>query len=313
MKIKTCRSRERHCGGGGLKLVQVGDDLVLTGKNKKKFYKKTKEYNCGACELTEFPDVSGIPKETKILDLGSNKITEIPDSISELTNLEELNLYDNEINKISPEIGKLTKLTKIKLTKNNLTSVPQEIWNLKNLQGLFLDHNKLTYLPPEIGNLTNLRKLAVGNNELVFLPPEIGNLKRLYVLDISENPKLKTIPVELNNLPRKPEFFWANNNKYEWLDDSTVEKYDKELGDYPHPMPNQKWASANNEEDFYKQSETVNSIFGDKLNRDVATKIFGYMDTSRQTQILHSGKTGGRKTRRRKSRKSSRKSKRRHR
>ncbi len=170
MKIKTCRSRERHCGGGGLKLVQVGDDLVLTGKNKKKFYKKTKEYNCGACELTEFPDVSGIPKETKILDLGSNKITEIPDSISELT---------------------------------------------------------------------NLRKLAVGNNELVFLPPEIGNLKRLYVLDISENPKLKTIPVELNNLPRKPEFFWANNNKYEWLDDSTVEKYDKELGDYPQPMPNQ--------------------------------------------------------------------------
>jgi Leucine-rich repeat (LRR) protein len=251
-KIKT---RRRTRGGAGLKLVKVGNEFILTEKNTKRYIKKFKEYNCGACELTEFPDASEIPKETKKLILGSNQITEIPDSIGELTNLVELDLNDNQINKISPEIGKLT-----------------------NLKILYLNNNNITSLPPEIGNLTNLEELYVHNN-----------------------PELETLPVELTKLPKLKSPISVGNN-YEWLDDAVVKKFNKIGG----PIPNQDWNTKMNSIDFRKQNDNEPFI-SEKLNTDVANKIFSYLPLGQQRELIKSRNInkGGRKTRR-KSRKSRR-------
>ncbi len=248
-KIKT-RRRTRGRGGVGMKLVKVGNEFILTEKNTKSYIKKFKEYNCGVCQLTEFPDVSEIPKETKKLILGSNQITEIPDSIGQLTNLVELDLHDNQINKISPEIGKLT-----------------------NLKRLYLNHNNITNLPPEIGNLTNLEELFVNNN-----------------------PQLETLPVELTKLPKLKTVNSVGNN-YEWLDDAVVEKFNKLGG----PIPNQDWNTKMNSIDFRKQNDD-DPFISEKLNTDVANKIFSLLPSQQQSELLKSRNInkGGRKTRRRK-------------
>jgi Leucine-rich repeat (LRR) protein len=248
-KIKT---RRRTRGGAGLKLVKVGDEFILTEKNTKRYIKRFREYNCGACELTEFPDVSEIPKETKKLILGSNQITEIPDSIGKLTNLVELDLNDNQINKISPEIGKLT-----------------------NLKILYLNNNNITSLPPEIGNLTNLEELYVHNN-----------------------PQLETLPAELAKLPKLKTPISVGNN-YEWLDDAVVKKFGNKL---EGPIPNQDWNTKMNSIDFRKQNDDEPFI-SEKLNTDVANKIFSYLPLGQQRELIKSRNInkGGRKTRRRKS------------
>jgi Leucine-rich repeat (LRR) protein len=243
-KIKT---RRRTRGGAHLKLVKVGNEFVLTEKNTKRYIEKFKEYNCGVCELTEFPDVNEIPKETKKLILGSNQITEIPDSIGKLTNLVELDLNDNQINKISPEIGKLT-----------------------NLKILYLNNNNITSLPPEIGNLTNLEELYVHNN-----------------------PQLETLPVELTKLPKLKTHISVGNN-YEWLDDAVVKKFNKLRG----PIPNQEWNTKMNSIDFRKQNDD-DPFISEKLNTDVANKIFSYLPSGQQRELIKSRNInkGGRKTR----------------
>ncbi len=307
------------------------DDPMMVYSQKPFFYDKFTKTYAALGHLNKFPD--NIPKETKVLLLQDKKITEIPDSIGELTNLETFMIGNNKINKISPKIGKLTKLRGLDLGINNLTSIPPEIGKLTNLVELSLDNNQLTSIPSKIGKLSKLETLNLGDNKLTELPPEITNLRKLEnllldrnnlkilpngmdrlvelsSLDVNENPDLETLPVELTKLP-KLKMIGSCGNNYEWLDDVIINKFRGKLGNYYGPIPNQECNTNRNIREFHNQNDDETPFISGKLNKDVASKIFSFLPSVQQKELIKSRNInkGGRKTRR----KSSRKSKRRHR
>ncbi len=310
------------------------EDFMSAYNNISFFYDKSTKTYTALGPLNKFPD--NIPRDTKILMLHNKNITEIPDSIGQLTNLETFMIGNNKINKISPEIGKLTKLRGLDLGINNLTSIPPEIGKLTNLVELSLDNNQLTSIPSKIGKLSKLETLNLGDNKLTELPPEITNLRKLEnllldrnnlkilpngmdrlvelsSLDVNENPDLETLPVELTKLP-KLKMIGSCGNNYEWLDDVIINKFRGKLGNYYGPIPNQECNTNRNIREFHKQNDDETPFISEKLNKDVASRIFSFLPSTQQKELIESRNTnkGGRKTRR-KSRKSSRKSKRRHR
>ena len=64
---------------------------------------------------------------------------------------------------------------------------------------LDLSHNLLSSLPP-IVNVPALRALNVGSNRFRRVPPSICSLVTLYTLDLSANPDILTLPVEMGKL-----------------------------------------------------------------------------------------------------------------
>ena len=167
----------------------------------------------GICLLTELnelglnritleclPESIGLLGKLTQLSALNNRLKEIPQTIGGLAKLEKLDLSVNQLTTLPTEIGNLVNLTYLNLAFNELTTLPTEIGNLTALKELILEANQLTTLPTEIGNLTALEELFLANNQLTTLPTEIGNLVRLRKLHLAQNPNLRELPREIENL-----------------------------------------------------------------------------------------------------------------
>lgn len=67
---------------------------------------------------------------------------------------------------------------------------------------LNLSHNKLSCLPIEIGSLKSLTLLHLTHNFLSEIPVTLGTLQDLEEIDVSDNPRLSSLPTEIRELSR---------------------------------------------------------------------------------------------------------------
>ena len=159
------------------------------------------------------------------VDFSGYKIEdEYLNNIGEISSIEELNLSDCSIEKLPESISKLTKLKKLKIRNNKLlTEIPEWINSLKSLElldcagcnikkignidnckkltELVLDFNSNLSKLPNLSGLKKLSRLTASSCNLKNICDDILDCQELFILDVHNNLKLDTIPVELSRLP----------------------------------------------------------------------------------------------------------------
>lgn len=154
-------------------------------------------------QLTTLPQSFCQLTALKVLHLGYNKLTVLPHSFGQLAALERLNLNQNELTTLPESFSQLKTLIVLEFSANPLKTLPESFGQLSALETIYLNGNQLTTLPPSIGQLSALNTLTVLHNKLTSVPTSIGQLRALYGrLDLSSNPSLTNIPLEILNLPR---------------------------------------------------------------------------------------------------------------
>lgn len=113
-------------------------------------------------------------------------------------------------------------MVKLDLQHNELVSIPRCLLELPSLNELILSHNRITELPDihewavgltvldlsfnDLSNLPHdvvapsLRTLNIGSNKYRVVPPCVCSFTSLQYLDISNNPDILSLPVEMGRL-----------------------------------------------------------------------------------------------------------------
>lgn len=135
------------------------------------------------------------------LNLSECSIVELPESISNLKNLKKLKIRNNKDLSIIPDwINKLTSLELLDCAGCNIKKIG-DLNNCTKLTELVLDFNKNLTKLPNLSNLTKLSRLTASSCNLKSIDNDILNCKELFILDVHNNNKLETIPIELSQLP----------------------------------------------------------------------------------------------------------------
>jgi Leucine-rich repeat (LRR) protein len=154
------------------------------------------------CNLTEFPDLSGLTN-LRMLDLsGNSKLQEIPVYFTRFEKLINMNLGCCAITSFPEESWRLTSLKSLELRNNNSKNIPENLDQLTNLTSLGFYANILSDLPDSFGNLTNLQTLSLEDNVFSSFPNAILKLSNLVHLSFWNNTHLSSIPVEINHLTK---------------------------------------------------------------------------------------------------------------
>lgn len=111
---------------------------------------------------------------------------------------------DEELASMATLSGRLTQLKILKITNTDNTMLPVAIGNIHSLGRLIITNTHHTVLPPEIGKLTNLIELTLDNTQVTSLPVQIGDLTNLEELNVTNNPELHSMPLEIKKLS----FLW---------------------------------------------------------------------------------------------------------
>ena len=129
------------------------------------------------------------------LDLQQNDLSHIPHCLLELPSLGELNLAHNSLEEIPDIVEWSPCLTILDLSHNQLSSLPTSV-TAPAIRALNLSHNQFQQVPLCICSFTTLYSLNLSENPAIRqLPVEMGRLKQLSQLEvnglkhISEPPK----------------------------------------------------------------------------------------------------------------------------
>ena len=176
-----------------LKLGSVGwSNLNLTEldikwiKNVSK-YVVIRQLNLSQNQLSTLPIsiASHLRKCTK-LDLHHNNLKYIPASILELPLINELDLSSNKICEL-PKVLWSSSLTKLDLSYNELKSLPDCSTELcaDSMEVLRLEHNQLRKVPQCVCFLCSLKTLDLSHNpEILVLPVDLGRLAKIEQLGL---------------------------------------------------------------------------------------------------------------------------------
>ncbi|KAJ1891300.1 hypothetical protein LPJ66_007003, partial [Kickxella alabastrina] len=93
----------------------------------------------------------------------------------------------------------MQNLVEIRLPHNKLKTVPLSLFKLTQLEVLNLESNLLEDAGEDRlwRGMVRLRVLFLGSNLLDEVPSAVGRLPRLFYLDVSDNPRLGCLPVEM--------------------------------------------------------------------------------------------------------------------
>ncbi|KAI7821828.1 hypothetical protein BX661DRAFT_200588 [Kickxella alabastrina] len=93
----------------------------------------------------------------------------------------------------------MQNLVEIRLPHNKLKTVPLSLFKLTQLEVLNLESNLLEDAGEDRlwRGMVRLRVLFLGSNLLNEVPSAVGRLPRLFYLDVSDNPRLGCLPVEM--------------------------------------------------------------------------------------------------------------------
>ena len=129
---------------------------------------------------------SHLKKCTK-LELHYNNIKYIPTSILELPLIKELNVSHNEISEL-PNVLWSASLAQLNLSYNKLNTLPDGVTErcADSMKMLQLDHNLLREVPRCVCLLCNLNILDISDNPgILALPVDLGRLKELKQLNLN--------------------------------------------------------------------------------------------------------------------------------
>ena len=147
-----------------------------------------KQLNLSQNQLSTLPVsiTSHLRKCTK-LDLQINNMTNIPPIILELPQIKELNLSHNKISKL-PNVSWSASLIRLNLSHNQLETLPDDVTKpcADSMEVLRLEHNQLREVPQCVCLLHNLNTLDLSYNpEILILPVELGRLRGLKQLTLN--------------------------------------------------------------------------------------------------------------------------------
>ena len=148
--------------------------------------------------------IKNLPKGMVIkqLNLSQNQLSilriNIPSYLKKCTKLE---LQYNNIKDIPPSILELPLIKELNLSHNKISELPKILWSASLVQ-LNLSYNELKALP---GGVTercadSMKMLRLAHNLLREVPKCVCFLCRLHILDISDNPEILVLPVDLGRL-----------------------------------------------------------------------------------------------------------------
>lgn len=134
----------------------------------------------------------------KNINLAKNRLVEFPAEICcHLCHCTLLNLQSNMLKEIPAELVRLPCLCTLVLCFNQLQWLPAGIWS-PTLLSLDLCHNQLTALPDFRAD--KLNELHLAHNNLTEIPSTLAHLTKLTIIDVSYNPLLSSIPLQLGLL-----------------------------------------------------------------------------------------------------------------
>ncbi|EOA23115.1 hypothetical protein CARUB_v10003908mg [Capsella rubella] len=151
----------------------------------------------GCSSLKRFPEICW---NTIRLYLSSTKIEELPSSISRLSYLVELDMSDcQRLRTLPSSVRHLVSLKSMNLDGcKHLENLPDTLQNLTSLETLEMSGCLNVNEFPRAA--TNIELLRISETSIEEIPARICNLSQLRSLDISENKRLKSLPVSISEL-----------------------------------------------------------------------------------------------------------------
>ena len=141
------------------------------------------------------------------LDLSQNELVALPtiptNIATYLKKCTKLHLHKNSITVIPGSVLELPFIQDLNFSFNKLSSLPDVSWSA-SLVRFNLSHNEISSLPDRATNLcsSSMRELWLGSNLLTQVPKCVCFLHELNVLDISYNPEILVLPVDLGRLSK---------------------------------------------------------------------------------------------------------------
>ena len=150
--------------------------------------------------------ISNLPEYMMIkqLNLSQNLLSALPISItSHLRKCTKLDLQQNNIKYVPASILELPLIKQLNLSYNKITELPKVLWSASLVQ-LNLSHNELKTLPDCATELCtdSMAVLRLEHNQLKEVPNCVCFLSDLNVLDISYNPEILILPIDLGRLKK---------------------------------------------------------------------------------------------------------------
>ncbi|XP_011023690.1 PREDICTED: probable disease resistance protein At4g27220 [Populus euphratica] len=146
------------------------------------------------CKIPGLPEVLNCPKAESFILYNEDPSLKIPDSLFKGT--KTLQLMD--------------------MTGVQFPTLPSSLQFLEKLQTLCLDSCSLKDIAM-IGELKMLKVLSLIGSNIVRLPREIGQLTRLQLLDLSNNPRLEIIPLNVLSCLTRLEDLYMENSFLQWV------------------------------------------------------------------------------------------------
>ena len=136
------------------------------------------------------------------LDLGQNDLSHIPHRLLKLPNLGELYLAHNSLKDIPDVVEWSPCLTVLDLSHNQLSSLPTSV-TAPAIRALNLSHNQFQQVPLCICSFTTIQSLNLSENPAIRkLPVEMGRLNQLSHLGLSGLKDLNDPPRDLLKDPQ---------------------------------------------------------------------------------------------------------------
>jgi len=132
------------------------------------------------CNLTNLPDLSGIPFLPDI-DFSYNQLSQV----NGLNNVSRMTLAFNLFTDV-PVIKNSKSLYWLQMTNNPVKNM-LTITTYTNLQCLYLQNTNISSVPHNIDKLQKLEYFYLNNNKLSSLPTNILNLPNLQIFNIQNN------------------------------------------------------------------------------------------------------------------------------
>ena len=136
------------------------------------------------------------------LDLKYNQLSTIPKSLFSLPVLEELILSNNSLKKLTDVARLPENLAVLDVSHNKLTTLPDHV-QAPNLRHLNISSNSFSKVPPCISSFVTLTDLNLSNNPSILeLPVQMGRLSMLQRLDLSNLDDIHNPPREMRRNAR---------------------------------------------------------------------------------------------------------------
>ena len=148
--------------------------------------------------------IDNLPKHMLIqqIRLSQNQLKKLPVSIaSHLRNCMKIDLQHNNIEYVPASILELPMIKELNLSHNKISNLYKVLWSA-SLILLNLSYNKLETLPDGVTEqcAESMKVLQLEYNQLKEVPKCVCFLYNLNILDISHNPEILILPVDLGRL-----------------------------------------------------------------------------------------------------------------